>query len=73
MKIEKIELSDKEKEVIKQQINGEITHFSATPEQQKALTGVINKAEKLLEDLDGYDEMGSDMIKWFWNKYQEQN
>jgi len=72
MKIEKIELSNKEEEVIKQQLNGEITHFSATPEQQKVLMGVIDKAEKLLEDLDAYDEIGSNMIKWFWDKYQEQ-
>ena len=37
----KIELSEKEIEVIKAQLNGEIDGWTATDEQQKLLTGVI--------------------------------
>jgi hypothetical protein len=70
--MEKIELSDKEKEVIKKQLNGEITQFSATPEERTLLMGVISKAEALLDELDDYDNMGDDLIQWFWGKYQSQ-
>lgn len=70
--MKQIELTDQEKEVIKKQLNGDITQFSATDEERVLLTSVIHKAEALLEELDAYDELDGDMIKWFWNKYQEQ-
>lgn len=68
----KIELSADEIKVIKQQLNGEIEVWSATEEQQQLLTGVIDKADALVEELDAYEEMGDDMILWFWNKYKLQ-
>ena len=70
--MKKIELSTDEIKAIKQQLNGEIEVWSATEEQQKHLTSVIDKAESLLDELDAYDEMGDDMILWFWNKYKAQ-
>lgn len=70
--MKKIELSADEIKTIKQQLNGEIEVWSATEEQQKHLTSVIDKAESLLDELDAYDEMGDDMILWFWNKYKTQ-
>lgn len=70
--MKKIELSADEIKTIKQQLNGEIEVWSATEEQQKHLTSVIDKAESLLDELDAYDEMGDDMILWFWNKYKAQ-
>lgn len=70
--MKKIELSADEIKAIKQQLNGEIEVWNATEEQQKHLTSVIDKAESLLDELDAYDEMGDDMILWFWNKYKAQ-
>lgn len=70
--MKKIELSADEIKTIKQQLSGEIEVWSATEEQQKHLTSVIDKAESLLDELDAYDEMGDDMILWFWNKYKAQ-
>ena len=70
--MKKIELSEQEKEVIRQQLNGEFDGWTATEEQQKLMTQVIHKAEDLLEELDEYDTMGDDLIQWFWNKYQAQ-
>lgn len=70
--MKKIELTADEIKVIKQQLNGEIEVWSADDYQQKHLTSVINKADALLEELDAYDEMGDDMILWFWNKYKAQ-
>ena len=69
----KIELSEKEIEVIKAQLNGEIDGWTATDEQQKLLMCVINKAEALLDELDDYENLGGDLIQWFWDKYQSQN
>lgn len=66
----KIELTADEIKVIQQQLDGEIEVWNATDEQQKHLTSVIHKAEALDEEL-GYEEY-TDMIAWFWGKYQEQ-
>lgn len=68
--MKKIELSADEIKVIQQQLNGEIEVWNATDYQQKHLTSVIQKAEALDEEL-GYEEY-TDMIAWFWGKYQEQ-
>ena len=70
--MKKIELTEKEIEVIHQQLNGEIEVHSATEEQQRLLMGVIDKADALMEELDAYDELNGDLILWFWKKYQAQ-
>lgn len=74
--MKKIELSADEIKVLKQQLNGEIEVWNATDEQQKHLTSVIDKADELLEEIDGYDDMidnfEGDTILWFWNKYKAQ-
>ena len=72
----KIELSAEEIKVINQQLNGEIEVWNATDEQQKKLTGVINKAEALMEEQDAYDDLDNYMegglIAWFYDKYKAQ-
>lgn len=73
--MKKIELTEKEIEVIHQQLNGEIEVYSATEEQQQLLMGVIDKANDLLDEEDAYDELeaqGNDLIDWYWKKYQAQ-
>ena len=73
--MKKIELTEKEIEVIRQQLNGEIEVHSATEEQQQLLMGVIDKANALLDEEDAYDELeaqGNDLIDWYWKKYQAQ-
>ncbi len=68
----RIELTPEEKAVIKQQLDGEIEVWSATDEQQKYLTSVIDKAEaRLAEYPDDYD-FGDDLVQWFWDEYQAQ-
>lgn len=73
--MKKIELTEKEIEVIHQQLNGEIEVHSATEEQQQLLMGVIDKANDLLDEEDAYDELeaqGNDLIDWYWKKCQAQ-
>ncbi len=73
--MKKIVLTEKEIEVIQQQLNGEIEVHSATEEQQQLLMGVIDKANDLLDEEDAYEELeaqGNDLIDWYWKKYQAQ-
>lgn len=74
--MKKIELTADEIKVIKQQLNGEIEVWNATDEQQKLLTGVIDKAEALMEETDAYDDLDNYMegglVAWFYDKYKAQ-
>ena len=73
--MKKIVLTEKEIEVIQQQLNGEIEVHSATEEQQQLLMGVIDKANYLLDEEDAYEELeaqGNDLIDWYWKKYLSQ-
>ena len=70
---EKIILTDEERKVIEQQLNGEIEEWTATIEQQRILTKVINASRELMDKLDAYDELGDDLIAWYYNKYKEQS
>lgn len=72
MEEKKIVLTAEEKEVIRQQLNGEFGAFTATPTQQQLIMGVTDKAESLLDELDAYDELDGDLIQWYWDKYKAQ-
>ena len=69
---QEIILTQEEIQVIDQYFKGEIGSFTATVEQQKLMMAVIKKAKSLMEELDAYDELGEDLIEWFWGKYQAQ-
>ena len=68
----KINLTEQEKVVIEDQLNGKITAFSATAEQRAVLSKVTDDAEALIRELDAYDELDGDLIAWYYNKYKEQ-
>lgn len=69
--MKKIILSEKEIELIKAQLDGKIEVW-AEDEVQQVLGGVIDKAEALMIEQDAFDEVGDDLIKWYWDKYQAQ-
>lgn len=69
--MEKIILTAKEIEVIKAQLNGKVEIW-ATEDVKTALMGVIRTADALMEELDAYDEVGENLVAWYWNKYQAQ-
>lgn len=69
--MKKIILTAKEIEVINAQLNGKVEIW-ATEDVKTALMGVIRKADALMEELDAYDEVGENLIAWFWKKYQAQ-
>ena len=74
--MDKIELTDLQKQLIQKQLNEKYDPFMATEEEQEAFNDVIDKAEALSDELDAVDDYidnyNGDMIAWFWEKYQEQ-
>ncbi|WP_289145082.1 hypothetical protein [uncultured Bacteroides sp.] len=74
--MDKIELTDLQKQLIQKQLNEKYDPFMATEEEQEAFNDVIDKAEALSDELDAVDDYidnyNGDMIAWFLAKYQEQ-
>ena len=68
----KIELSELEINVIEKQLANEFDQFDSTDEEKAAMTSAMNKAYALMEELDAYEESGDDVVKWFYDKYKEQ-
>ena len=74
--MDKIELTDLQKQLIQKQLNEKYDPFMATEEEQEAFNDVIDKAEALSDELDAVDDYidnyNGDMIAWFWAMYQGQ-
>lgn len=70
--MERIELTQKEIEVIGLQLARKIDISTATDEQKVLLMGVIDRAEALMDELDAYDELDDDLIRWYYDKYKQQ-
>ena len=69
--MKQIVLTKREIELIDDYFHGKIG-LGADEEVQKVFGGVIEKAKALMHELDAYEELGVDLILWFWNKYQAQ-
>lgn len=65
------ELTEKEKEVLKKYLDGEFDHFTCSDDERIAMTSVIDKADKLVEELNAYNEIGDDLIRWFNGKLNQ--
>lgn len=64
--MDKIALNDKQKDVIQKYKDGRYSPFFSGEDEQAAMNEVIDMANDLM------DELGEDLIAWFWDKYQEQ-
>lgn len=69
----KINLTDAELKVLKQDLRGEFYPMTATDEEFEALNSVIAKASKLEEELDAYEEINGNLLQWFYDKFLEYN
>ncbi len=69
---EKIELTELELKVLKDNINGDFFPPDRSDEEKAALHRVIDMADKLMEKLDAKDELGTNLMAWFLNKYESQ-
>lgn len=71
--MEKIVLTEKEIEVIDLFLAEKVDiETVATDEQKELLMGVTDRAEALMEELDAYDELDDNLIKWYYDKYKAQ-
>lgn len=68
----KIILTDEEKAVVEKYFNGELNTFFMEDSERKVIDKVIEDAHALMVELDAFDELGNDLVKWYYNKYQAQ-
>lgn len=69
----KINLTEAELKVLKQDLRGEFYPMTATDEEFEALNSVIAQASKLEEELDAYEEINGNLLQWFYDKFIEYN
>lgn len=70
--MDKIELTATELKVLDEYFAGEIGMFTATEEQMTVIRNLNDRAGALMDKLDAWDELGEDMLGWYYNKYLEQ-
>lgn len=86
--MKKIELTEMEKNLIEKHLRYEIGYYTPkgetmglynlnyTDDEIKCMKALIAKAEALEEELDAFDErmdeFDSDLLLWYWKKYQKQ-
>lgn len=70
--MKKIELTPLEKEMLRQNVEREFEPMNATPEEAAAMNSVIDKADKLMDELGADDELGDSLMEWFQRKYEQQ-
>lgn len=51
--------------------NHELEHFTASDEEQRIFGEVIDMAEELCEKMDAYENIGDDLVLWFYNEYKK--
>ena len=70
--MDKIELTATELKVLDEYFAGEIGMFTATEEQMTVIRNLNNRAGALMDKLDAWDELGDDMLGWYYDKYLKQ-
>ena len=69
--MEKIVLTDKQIAVVEHNLKMPVG-YEPDGEEMDILCEVIDMAVDLMEKLGAYDESGDDTLRWFYNKYKEQ-
>lgn len=65
----KVELTDLELRMLNLFLErGGFSGLDAPEEELNAMTNVIRKAEQLMHDLDAYEELGDNLLLWFYEK-----
>ncbi len=68
----KIVLTDEEKNVIEKQLKGELNAFFAEDREKEVIDKVVEDANALMIELDAFDELDGDLVKWYYDKYKAQ-
>ena len=69
----RIELNAKEFDVLERQVKGKINDWMLPPEEIAILNKLIVDAHALLDELDAYDELDGDLMRWYYSKHKEQS
>ena len=65
----KIELTELEKRMLNHfLVSGGYSVMGHSTSENDAMMSVITKAEKLMDELDAYEETGEDLLRWFYSK-----
>ena len=68
----KIVLTDEEKNVIEKQLKGELNAFFAEDREKEVIDKIVEDANALMIELDAFDELDGDLVKWYYDKYKAQ-
>ena len=68
----KITLTDEEVQVIEKQIRGELNTFFMEDREREVIDKVIDDANALMTELDAFDELDGNLVKWYYDKYLAQ-
>ena len=72
MEEKKIILTDEEKAVIEKQLKGELNTFFMEDREREIIDKVIDDANALMTELDAFDELEDNLVKWYYDKYKAQ-
>lgn len=72
MEEKKIILTEEEKTVIEKQLRGELNAFFMEDREREIIDKVIDDASALLRELDAYDELNGNLIRWYYDRYKAQ-
>ena len=68
----KIELTKAQLNALDNHITGEYSQFSANDDEITALNECVDMAINLAQDLKLEDEIGDDLMQWFYDRYKNQ-
>ena len=66
-------LTKKEKDALDAYLRGDTSMFGTPPEMMEILSEVITKAEDYFLECENTDDLGSDLLEWFFMRYLEQS
>lgn len=68
----KINLTEEERNVIEKYLNRDLNTFFMEDREREVIDKVIDDANDLIDELDAYDELDDDLIRWYYDKYKAQ-
>lgn len=69
----RIELTKEEIAVIEKYLRKELNAIFMEGKERELIDKVIGDAHALMRELDAYDELDGDLVRWYYNKYKSQS
>ena len=71
--MDRIELTKEEIAVIEKYLRKELNAIFMESKERELIDKVIDDARALMRELDAYDELNGDLVRWYYNKYKSQS